>query len=104
VRWRDQFRVLDVTTVAHKTTHIELELCPPAEKVVHGVVTRRDGKPARGVAITVTADKQTSTVKTDANGRYTVKTVAGAQLTTGDTTAMVGHARVTDEQIDISSN
>jgi hypothetical protein len=71
------------------------------------IVRDEHGEPASGARVTALLDeKEATTVRTDANGRYTLTTRAGAQIIAGDGgktgRATVGTANVPTEEVDVT--
>lgn len=102
--WREQRVRFDVSVPANGTGTVELALGPPRAKTVHGIVRDEDGRPAAGMRVTAYhVDGPTST-RTDATGRYSLRTFSGATLAADGAVAsqtVVGSADVDDEVIDL---
>ncbi len=106
VRWRDKLLESNVVVDPDRTTYVDLEIGTPRGKTVTGVVRDRDGNAVTGARVTVVDhDRDTATVRTDASGRYTIQTYAGAQLVAGKGEragrAYVGRANVATEIVDL---
>ena len=101
-RWRNTEIALDVAVAANATSTVELELGPPREKLVHGVVRDASGRTvARARIIARLGDQVLDSVSSDANGRFMLHAAAGAELTTETARATVGLANVADEEVDL---
>ena len=76
-------------------------------KTVHGVVRDGSGQPVGAAHVTATssAAHASASALTDSSGHFAITTYAGAQLTAGDgehvAIADIGHANVTDEQVEL---
>jgi hypothetical protein len=103
--WRGVSEHKSLVVDLDKPTPLELDVGTPKTKVVQGTVRDAAGKPVAGVAVTSSspAAKQSSTARTDDAGRYAITTVAGAELvaSNGDATAVVSHANVPRELVDL---
>lgn len=105
--WRGVNEHKSLVVDLDKPTPLALDVGTPKTKLVQGTVRDAAGKPVAGIAITSSspAAKQSSTARTDDAGRYSIDTVAGAELvaSNGDTTATadVGHANVPRELVDL---
>lgn len=107
IRWHGVIERKSLVVDVDKPAHLDLDLGSPRTKTVHGVVRDGDGEPVGGAHVTATssAAHASANALTDASGRFAITTYAGAQLTAGDgervASADVGHANVTDEQVDL---
>lgn len=106
LRWRDKTTATSLVVEPDATAHISVDLGAARDKAVHGIVRDLHGEPASGARVTALIDeKEATTVRTDANGRYTLTTRAGAQIIAGDGgksgRATVGAANVPSEQVDV---
>jgi hypothetical protein len=105
-RWRDKLITGNAVVEPDRTSWIELELGEPIEKQVHGTVRDASGKPVARARVTAIVDThETITVRTDDDGKFSLRTQAGAQLVAGNGKrvgrAPVGHANVPSEQVDL---
>jgi hypothetical protein len=102
VRWRGTEIDVDVAVAANSTSIVELELGKPTEKLVHGVVRDAAGRPVALARIGARlGDRVLDSVSSDADGRFSLHAVAGAELTSGTGRATVGLANVADEEVDL---
>jgi len=106
MRWRDQALESSVVVEPDRTAYLEVELGAPREKTVTGVVRDTGGQAIEGARVTaVLQEREAETVRTDASGRYTIKTHSGAQLVAGkgehSGRGLVGRANVANEKIDL---
>lgn len=106
VHWRGSVVPLAVAVTANQTAHVELELGPPRDKTIHGVVRDAAGHAVAHARVTAKqGDHDPSTASTDDGGRYTLHAYAGATVTAsdGDRTgdATVGRSNLVDEQVDV---
>lgn len=106
VRWRD--RLIETATVVEpdRTSYIEVDIGEPRAKTVTGVVRDASGRAVDGARVTaVIRDREAATTRTDASGRFTLATHAGAELVAGKGDhvgrASVGRANVASEQVDV---
>lgn len=106
VRWRD--RIVEVVTAVEpeRTSYIEVDIGEPRAKTVTGVVRDTSGRAVEGARVTaVLRDREPVSTRTDANGRFTLETRAGAQLVAGKGDhvgrALVGRANVASERVDV---
>jgi len=96
-----------VTTVPPDgVASVELELGPPQDKRVRGLVRDGEGRPVEGAVVTATAPGGASVVATTgADGRFTLVTVAGANVTAGargrSAHGRVGLANVGEELVEL---
>ncbi|MGE5181527.1 MAG: carboxypeptidase regulatory-like domain-containing protein [Acidobacteriota bacterium] len=104
-RWHEQRVQARVVVSPSQLAHVELELGPPHEKLVHGTIRDRDAHPVANASVTAIYEGRRTASVTDAAGHYSVKSFAGAQLTASDGSrrgdAQVGRANVPDEQVDV---
>jgi hypothetical protein len=105
IRWRGVIERKTVIVDVDRPAHLELDLGTPRTKTVHGVVRDGNGEPVRGVHVTAISPVAHATALTDTSGRFAITTYAGAELTAGDgehvASADIGHANVSDEQVDL---
>lgn len=106
VRWRDKTTQTALVVEPDATAHMSVDLGAARDKNVHGIVRDEHGEPASGARVTALIDeKEATTVRADANGRYTLTTRAGAQIIAGDGgkngRATVGTANVPSEEVDV---
>jgi len=85
---------------------VEVDVGPPRAKTVHGIVRTARGLAASGARVTAMFDnRETATAVADGDGKYTLKTYAGAAIVAGDgdhvANGTVGTANVDDEQVDL---
>jgi Carboxypeptidase regulatory-like domain len=94
-----------IVVPADGTAHITLDLGPPREKQVEGVVRDRESRPIANALVTSTLEDKTTTAKTDDAGHYALSTFSGASLYVANGSlegrATVGLANVASEQVDI---
>jgi hypothetical protein len=106
VRWRDKLVETSVVVEPERTAYVEVDVGEPRAKTVSGIVRDVAGNAVEGARVTaVVKDREAETVRTDAAGRFTVKTSSGAQLVAGKGEhvgrATVGRANVATEQVDL---
>ena len=107
LRWRDKTTFASLVVEPDATAHLSVDLGAARDKNVHGIVRDEHGEPASGARVTALLDeKEATTVRTDASGRYTLTTRAGAQIIAGDGgktgRATVGTANVPSEEVDVT--
>jgi hypothetical protein len=107
IRWHGVIERKKVVVDVDRPAQLALELGSPRVKTVHGVVRDGSGQPVGAAHVTATssAAHASASALTDSSGHFAITTYAGAQLTAGDgehvASADIGHANVTDEQIDL---
>lgn len=106
IRWRDKLIESTVVVDPDRTAYMELDIGTPREKTVTGTVRDRDGRGVGGARVTaVIRGREAATARTDARGRYTLQTHAGAQVMAGKGEragrAYVGRANVASEIVDL---
>ncbi|HEY5926597.1 MAG TPA: carboxypeptidase-like regulatory domain-containing protein [Kofleriaceae bacterium] len=106
VRHRDKLVQQNVVVEPDRTAYIEVDIGTPREKTVTGVVRDAGGDGVAGARVTaVLGERETETARTDASGRYTLKTHSGAQLVGSKDAKLgrgrVGRANVASEQVDL---
>jgi len=80
--WRGRSSYGSAEVPAGGGAEIELDLGPRREKLVRGTVLDDAGRPLEGVYIEArSGDGERATAKTDAAGRYSLRTAAGASIT-----------------------
>ena len=105
-RWRGIATLFEVAVTADATTIVELELGPPPSKRVHGVVLDDARAPVANARVTArVGERVIDTVTTDADGRFELNAVGGAELSASAggplARATVGLANVADEELDV---
>ncbi|HUJ62038.1 MAG TPA: carboxypeptidase regulatory-like domain-containing protein [Kofleriaceae bacterium] len=105
-RWRDRVVHARVPVAPGQVAHVELDLGPPRAKTVHGIVRDRDARPIANARVTSVFEGNHASATTDADGRYTLGSYAGAQLVAGDGdhvgSGVVGRANISDEEVDLT--
>jgi hypothetical protein len=107
IRWRGVIERKKVVVDVDRPAQLALDLGTPRVKTVHGVVRDGSGQPVGAAHVTATssAAHASASALTDGSGRFAITTYAGAQLTAGDgehvASADIGHANVTDEQVEL---
>jgi len=107
LHWRGISERKALAVDVDRPAHMDLDLGTPRGKTIHGIVRDGNGRPVGDAAVTATssAAHANASVRTDDAGRFTIGTYSGAQLTAGDgehvASADVGHANVSDEQLDL---
>ena len=107
--WRGRPRPGRIEVAAGTTARVELDLGPARAKAVHGTVTD-GGRPVEGATVTaIFEDEPPATATTDAAGRYSLRTFAGARISAikpGDGQTRHGYGAVgageDDEPVDIA--
>jgi hypothetical protein len=105
-RWRGRATEHEAIVEPNRTSYIEVALGEPREKIVTGTVRGKDRKPVANARVTaVVAGTESATVRTDSDGRYSLKTRAGAELVAGNGrfsgNSYVGRANVREERVDL---
>lgn len=106
VRWRDKLIETSAVVEPDRTAYIDVDIGEPRAKTVTGTVRDAAGNAVEGARVTaVLHERETATARTDAKGRYTLQTHAGAELVAGKADHVgrghVGRANVASEQIDL---
>ncbi len=103
--WRGHPANGRVTVPVDGTAHVTLDLGPPHEKRIEGIVRDAANQPVANALVTSTLDDQSATARTDDSGHYVLQTYSGANLYVANGTleghATVGLANVATEQVDI---
>lgn len=103
--WRAQRVRFDVSILANATGTVELAIGPPPAKTVHGTVRDESGRPVSDVLITAYHAEGEASVRTDATGRYSLRTFSRAAIVADDGTTAATYVStddvVDDETIDI---
>jgi len=105
--WRGHPLEMTATIPPNGTAHVDLDLGPPHEKLVHGVVRDQSGSPVTDATVTSGGpDIDPELAKTDANGRFTIKAFSGTMIIAatdrGSGMAKVGGANISDEEVEIT--
>jgi hypothetical protein len=106
VRARGHERPIPVVVDPDRTVPLELELGEPREKTVVGTVRDGEGRPIEHARVTAVLDRYpAASARSDAGGRFTLRTYAGAQLVASSgalaAETMVGRANVATERIEL---
>jgi hypothetical protein len=106
-QWRGHPLTASASIPADGTAQASLDLGPPHEKTIHGIVRDNTDRGIPNAVVSATfGDAPPVTTQTDGTGRYSLKTYSGAAIVAstdqGVGFASVGLANVPDEQVDIS--
>ncbi len=105
--WQGEESEVEVTVPPNGVATTTIEVGPLPEKTIHGVVRDETGAPVAAVSVSGFARGHRSDVaETDAAGKYTLKTVAGADVIAMDTKGRQGYVHVArdagDAEVDIT--